>query len=378
MPEQLLGRIIRTCSNADDVVIDPFSGSSTTLAVAKKLGRQYFGFELSKEYVRLGMERLERIAVGDKLNGAEEPSMSALAKKEEGQKKKTAATTQAFLFPKEEEIHTALDSEIKGIAEAFVDTHKGYSLDRLVADPVLNEDFQIACNRRSIPGTEAERNRFLFRIRKSGKFKALGVKTSVLTKIDWKHISPFVFASEIAWRQISNKYCMSLDEMFCDPRIAVQFDEVAADFAPGFHPIDYRWAALKLRKDGCEGPRRAALQTPKQLGISQLNKKGLASKEPVLVSNLDLGSISTGAGVYVIRELDGSALYAGETNQLATRLATTFDPSGPRSRWLRRSGDLEIFMLPIPEIPPNQRFARQSVMLGWHKPEWNFVQELAS
>ena len=38
MPEQLLGRIIRSCSNPGDLVLDPFSGSATTLAVAKKLG----------------------------------------------------------------------------------------------------------------------------------------------------------------------------------------------------------------------------------------------------------------------------------------------------------------------------------------------------
>src|SRR5204862_8221084 len=41
MPEQLLGRIIRVSSNPGDVVLDPFSGSGTTLVVAKKLGRQW-------------------------------------------------------------------------------------------------------------------------------------------------------------------------------------------------------------------------------------------------------------------------------------------------------------------------------------------------
>ncbi len=78
MPEQLLGRIIRTCSNKDETVVDPFSGSSTTLAVAKKLGRKFFGFELSKEYVRLGTERLAAISAGDRLNGAVEPNMTNL------------------------------------------------------------------------------------------------------------------------------------------------------------------------------------------------------------------------------------------------------------------------------------------------------------
>lgn len=79
MPEQLLGRIIRACSNPGEVVMDPFSGSATTLVVAKKLGRQFLGFELSDQYVKHGVSRLEQIREGDRLEGAEEPKVSAPA-----------------------------------------------------------------------------------------------------------------------------------------------------------------------------------------------------------------------------------------------------------------------------------------------------------
>jgi len=77
MPEQLLGRIIRTCSNPGDLVLDPFSGSATTLAVAKKLGRQYLGFDLSPQYIERGLARLAAINSGDPLDGSPEPTMSA-------------------------------------------------------------------------------------------------------------------------------------------------------------------------------------------------------------------------------------------------------------------------------------------------------------
>ena len=77
MPEQLLGRIIRACSNEGDVVLDPFSGSATTLAVAKKLNRRFLGCELSKEYAAQGTTRLKGITIGDKLDGAPEPKVSA-------------------------------------------------------------------------------------------------------------------------------------------------------------------------------------------------------------------------------------------------------------------------------------------------------------
>ena len=77
MPEQLLGRIIRASSNAGDLVLDPFGGSGTTLAVAKKLERAYVGLELSEAYARRIEERLAGIRAGDPLVGAAEPLKSA-------------------------------------------------------------------------------------------------------------------------------------------------------------------------------------------------------------------------------------------------------------------------------------------------------------
>lgn len=79
MPEQLLGRIIRTCSNPGELVLDPFGGSGTTLVTAKKLGRNFIGFELSENYAAQIQSRLRAVAVGEPLAGAEEPKVSAPA-----------------------------------------------------------------------------------------------------------------------------------------------------------------------------------------------------------------------------------------------------------------------------------------------------------
>jgi site-specific DNA-methyltransferase (adenine-specific) len=59
------------------LVLDPFAGSGTTLAAAKKLGRRFLGFELSKQYADNVEERLARIRSGDPLDGAPEPLVSA-------------------------------------------------------------------------------------------------------------------------------------------------------------------------------------------------------------------------------------------------------------------------------------------------------------
>ncbi|UCG15552.1 MAG: site-specific DNA-methyltransferase [Phycisphaerales bacterium] len=77
MPEQLLGRIIRACSKPGDLVLDPFVGSGTTMAVAKKLDRRWIGFELSEEYARQAQARVKNISAGDPLDGAPEPLVSA-------------------------------------------------------------------------------------------------------------------------------------------------------------------------------------------------------------------------------------------------------------------------------------------------------------
>ncbi len=77
MPEQLLGRIIRCCSNPMDIVLDPFGGSGTTYAVAKKLGRQWIGIELSKDYADRITARLKKTSVGQALDGPADPISSA-------------------------------------------------------------------------------------------------------------------------------------------------------------------------------------------------------------------------------------------------------------------------------------------------------------
>lgn len=57
-PEALLYRVILASSNPGDVVLDPFFGTGTTGAVAKKLHRHWIGIERDETYVRLARERL--------------------------------------------------------------------------------------------------------------------------------------------------------------------------------------------------------------------------------------------------------------------------------------------------------------------------------
>ena len=61
-------------ANAGEVVLDPFSGSGTTAAVAKKLGRRFIGIEREPGYIKLAEERLARVPAGEPGNLAVTPS----------------------------------------------------------------------------------------------------------------------------------------------------------------------------------------------------------------------------------------------------------------------------------------------------------------
>ena len=57
-PEELIERIIKVGSNEGDLILDPFMGSGTTAVVAKRLNRQYVGYETEAEYIDIANKRL--------------------------------------------------------------------------------------------------------------------------------------------------------------------------------------------------------------------------------------------------------------------------------------------------------------------------------
>jgi len=60
-PEMLLFRVIMATTKPGDVVLDPFFGTGTTGAVAKKLGRHFIGIERDESYIAAAHERIERV-----------------------------------------------------------------------------------------------------------------------------------------------------------------------------------------------------------------------------------------------------------------------------------------------------------------------------
>jgi modification methylase len=58
-PESLLARVILSSSRPDDLILDPFCGTGTTAAVAKRLGRRFVGFEREAVYVEAARNRID-------------------------------------------------------------------------------------------------------------------------------------------------------------------------------------------------------------------------------------------------------------------------------------------------------------------------------
>jgi DNA modification methylase len=318
MPEQLLGRIIRASSNEGDLVLDPFAGSGTTLTVAKKLKRDWVGFELSPEYARQATARVEGVKIGDPLDGSANPIASAPATPNSAGQSRRASIRQAV------RVHSP-DSKLIGpngrqysesetpIILAYLGSREGFSTDQILADPNLNAAFVGACIREGAPGSPRDWNRTLLKLRKTGRLPKVDVRRKRF-RTDLQ-IDPFSFASEIAWRSIEMKRDLnSLDEIFCDPEAAAEFDRIAARYAPGYTAFEYRWAALWIRK-------RA--RKFRKLGIS--SHSSIADSRPPRLrrwSQLDFNTFGGQAGVYVVRT-ESEKLYVGATFDIKKRLELT-------------------------------------------------------
>lgn len=80
-PEALLERLVLSCTDPDDLVLDPYAGSGTTLAVAHRLGRRVLGIDSSPEALSVIRQRMEAQGVRPLEERAVLPSVASLRAK---------------------------------------------------------------------------------------------------------------------------------------------------------------------------------------------------------------------------------------------------------------------------------------------------------
>lgn len=290
MPEQLLARIIRSTSQPQDLVLDPFGGSGTTLCVAKKLARQWMGFELSDDYVKYIGERLERTGIGDQIDGPEDPIESAPSTLKGKRRKK----------PFNEDTERA-------VIAAYEKSSQGYPADYLLCDKDLNKKFIDQCLSHKIGGSASIWNRYLLQLRKSGKLPA---STNRPETVSAEEMSRYAFASEVAWRLLSIDYRKTLDDILCSPAFAAEFDRLAMLYGPeNVTPLEYRRAALSIRKR----TKPARLTAEKERGRWAKKKLKHVALDECLNSDFEC------PGVFVVGSND-AGIYAGESENIREHL----------------------------------------------------------
>lgn len=381
MPEQVLGRIIRTCSNEGEIVFDPFAGSATTLAVAKKLGRKFFGFELSKEYADRGTSRLDGVRIGDELEGSPEPTVSApttaLGRRLGGSKPSKSKRRSKDPCPvdprsfaeraKDQQSSEEIELHEDALIEAFSKTNDGFSLDRVIADPELATKLALTCRRMGLVGDERVWNHMLFNMRKAGRLKH--IPTARRTELSWQDCDQFLFASEIAIQKMLDEGVDSLDEVLCDPELASRFDKIARNYLPlsdtDVPTFRLRWAALKLRKEAKFARSRAHL----------LSRKLGRWSNPIDIKCVDSHLFPEASGLYKVGD-DQEILYVGEALNLRRRLTIQFSRTC-LSVWRRESrGALSVQTI-ISNGEIKDLLGYQSRFVAEHRPRLNF-RELAA
>ncbi len=220
------------------------------------------------------------------------------------------------------------------IVEAFDAVSDGYSTDRVVADPQFNQRFVAECRRRDLRESVADLNRTLLNFRKQGGLagRPRAKRTHFQDEDDYR------FAAEIAARFLERRDGISLDAVICDDRRAAEFDQVAARIAPGYSPLQYRWAALGLRKAKKLEPELVGRVAP-PVDVLQLR-----------VGEIIPDQIPMSQGVYLFIAAD-QLLYVGETENLRKRLKKHLEHSDNKglAHWIWEYGkdnlNLEIQVL---------------------------------
>jgi len=376
MPERLLGRIIRLCSNPGDTVLDPFSGSGTTLAVAKKLGRRWMGFELSTEYAKRIRLRLKQTESGAELDGTDDSPTTAPTT-EAGKRRKLKVRGKKFAVPPEIDASSDLaarrsvadlavergeaeqsdatqteaaqgdeprepapraakrrvdrghaESE-SGVSEAddlrqailgVVDEALGDIAPEVpLTDPQAGAEFLERCD---ATGTEVEAwrlNRVLWDLalrRVAGKWQNLAATRG--PRLSWYSVDQATPAAEIALAVVMRELERPVVDLFCRPEVTSFLDRWMMSLAPDLTISELRWAAwcvmLERRRAGAGLPyeRSEGAEGSARSAVLETLPKPMGFEEEI--------DASLAPGVFVLTDGQGSPAYVGATFELAGHL----------------------------------------------------------
>jgi len=248
-----------------------------------------------------------------------------------------------------------MDLNVYVIADAYSKVFDGYSTDRVVIDPELNAKFLAECRKGGLTSDDYHINHALLDIRKSGKAEL----PKATKKTEFRDYDEYIFAAEIAIRILQRSKGVTLDQILCDPMLALEFDRIAKQLAPAQTALKLRCAALNLRKTRRLGPTD---RTP----IENVN---LVTAGPMKL--VRPGDLPTVPGVYSFFDTN-RPLFAGGTDNLQHRIELHF--SGRLPKWLGVEDDLSCALkyAPMPNDKGKERDAWLRRFIEEQRPLLNY------
>jgi hypothetical protein len=210
---------------------------------------------------------------------------------------------------------------LQAISQAFRAVYDGYSVDRVVVDPAMNELFLAECRKLGLTESDYAINHALLDARKSKKL----ILPEATKRTEYRDYDEYLFASEIATRLLQRAEGVTLDQILCDPSLATKFDRIAKRMAPKQPVLKLRWAALNLRKTRRLGPTKKK----DDLAIDWLTAGPFRLISP--------NELPSDPGVYSLYD-HTRPLFAGETDNLQHRVQLHRDGAMPE--WIGLTEDV--------------------------------------
>jgi hypothetical protein len=255
------------------------------------------------------------------------------------------------------------------VRDSYLDVFEGYSTDLLIADPDRNSLFVQACWSRGAQASQAQLNHLLLNARKRkliGKIEGVE-RYTVRPEI----MDCYLFASEVALRILQDKAYfehhrkISLDRILCDPKLGKQFVALAEKITPGFRPVDYRWAAFRIRK-ACNRDSFAK-------GIRRPSFDRIGTRNNIRPSTID-----SGAGFFWMKYQQAN-LFIGHTENLRRQidriLGTNFYSFLPRIGIFEslNANLIEFAVAPFRGVSPSNREPFKTGLIRSEGPRMNVL-----
>lgn len=283
---------------------------------------------------------------------------------EQGQLFKQVAPARAALREKSDRCGAAwLAAQVR---DAYLRIHDGYSIDRLIADPAKNVEFIRECWRRDLRASQVELNMALLRARKSGQIGRLDSVSPY--RVARSDLDQYFLAAEIALRSMQDFYYferhqdLSIDQVLCDPALSARFDELARAVTPGFEAVDYRWAALTLRKS-----HQRSVVAPRQ--SPRFEHVGV-------LGDFSTRRVDEVQGFYWLHT-EGCEIYIGHSENLRAQVERLQDLR--RLEWgmvlpqCKRPGRIDVALAPTPDLSASKREPHRSVLVKAEAPRLNVL-----